>query len=400
MQIHAIQNEFEGKNITEPSRLEMLMEQYSDLAKAIVHQALEEAVRAEFGEFIGPRIGQQFEMKDNDVRIDYKNGSRVVKQVMIDTMALQNFRIPRNRTGGFQSTILARGKRQAGKFAKLALELFVNGVSTRKVRRAFEKSAIKLTGLSKSSVSRISKDLMQEYLKWANRPIKNKFIYLQADGVYIKTRRKSSRKAGTLMITGITESGEKEVLHFTLGNESERNFDEALQSLLGRGLDASSVRLITLDGAKGPINSVRNIFGSDRVQRCTVHKTRNIIEKCPKVLKDEIKAKLERLWKQPSLTEAEKHFGKIAEEYKNLAPGAIECLSADRDDLFRFFCFPESHRNSIRTTNLIERVIREVRRRVKVMDSLHSEKGVFGIVMGVVREQNDRWEAKSHWRES
>lgn len=194
MQIHAIQNEFEGKNITEPSRLEMLMEQYSDLAKAIVHQALEEAVRAEFGEFIGPRIGQQFEMKDNDARIDYKNGSRVVKQVMVDTMALQNFRIPRNRTGGFQSTILARGKRQAGKFARLALELFINGVSTRKVRRAFEKSAVKLTGLSKSSVSRISKDLMQEYLKWANRPIKKKFVYLQADGVYIKTRLKSREK--------------------------------------------------------------------------------------------------------------------------------------------------------------------------------------------------------------
>lgn len=202
------------------------------------------------------------------------------------------------------------------------------------------------------------------------------------------------------MITGITESGEKEVLHFTLGNESERNFDEALQSLLGRGLDASSVRLVTLDGAKGPINSVRNIFGSDRVQRCTVHKTRNIIEKCPKVLKDEIKVKLERLWRQPSLTEAEKHLGKIVEEYKNLAPGAIECLSVDRDDLLRFFGFPESHRNSIRTTNLIERVIREVRRRVKVMDSLQNERGVFGIVMGVVREQNDRWEAKSHWRET
>ena len=180
MQVHALQNESEIKENIEPSQLEMLVEHYSDIAKAIAHKALEDAVRVEFEEFIGPRIGQK--INEVEARLDYRNGSRMVKQVMVDTMALQNFRIPRNRTGGFRSTLLVRGKRHAGKLAKLALELFVNGVSTRKVRRAFEKSAVRITGLSKSSVSRISKDLMQEYLKWANRPIKKKFIYLQAIG--------------------------------------------------------------------------------------------------------------------------------------------------------------------------------------------------------------------------
>ncbi len=397
MQVHACQSESEIKENIAPSRLELLVEHYSDLAKAIMHTALEDAVHAEFEEFIGPRVGQKIN-DESKGRIDYRNGSRTVKQVMVDSMALENFQIPRNRTGGFRSKILEQGKRKAGKFARLALELFVNGVSTRKVRRAFEKSAVRISGLSKSSVSRISKDLMQEYLKWANRPIKKKFIYLQADGVYINVRLKNGKKAGTLMITGITASGEKEVLHFTQGNESERNFDEVLQSLISRGLDLDTVDLITIDGAKGPIASARKNFGEKKVQRCTIHKTRNVIEKCPKVLKDEMKAKLDRLWKQSCMTDAERFLDKIIEEYKALASGAVNCLAEDKYDLLRYYSFPEPHRNSIRTTNLIERVIREVRRRVKVMDSLQNENGVFGIVMGVVREQNHRWEVKSHWR--
>lgn len=397
MQVHTLKTDSEIKENIQPSRLEILFEHYSDIAKSIAHLALEEAVRTEFEEFIGPRIGRTID--GNKSRIDYRNGTRTVKQIMVDTMPLENFQIPRNRTGGFQSSILNQGKRKAGKLAKLALELFVNGVSTRKVRRAFNKSSVKITGLSKSSVSRFSKDLMQEYLKWINRPITKKFTYLQADGVYIRVRLKTPGKAGTLMITGITASGEKEVLHFTQGNESERNFDEAIQNLLKRGLDPDAVKLITLDGAKGPIASVRQTFGAEKVQRCTVHKTRNVIEKCPKVLKDELKAKLERLWKQACLTEAELFFDSLVEDYQDIAPNAINCLASDREDLLRYYNFSESHRNSIRTTNLIERVIREVRRRVKVMDSLQNEKGVFGIVMGVVREQNNRWERKSHWRE-
>jgi len=383
------------------SRLEELLHHYKDPVRSIVHQVLERFVQESFEEFMGDRIGNRV-IRDSDKKevIDYKNGYRTVKQAMIDTLILENMKIPRNRAGGFQPEILEAGKRKAGKLAHLALELFVNGVSTRKVRRAFEKAGMKISGLSKSTVSHISKDLMKEYLSWINRPIKEKYKYLQADAVYSKVRKNSKKRIGTLILIGIREDGFKEVLHFTLGTESESNFDEALQSLIRRGLDIDAVELITLDGAKGPINSARSHFGKNRVQRCIIHKQKNILDKCPKNIKDELKAKLQRLWNMTTRLEAEKFLEVIKNEYWNIARNSIECLLVDKEDLFRYFDFDENHRKTIRNTNLIERVIRETRRRTKVMDTLDNEYGVYGILMGVIREQNERWTYKSHWKKS
>ncbi len=382
-------------------RFNELVQQYEDPIRATVHRLLEEYVQKSFIEFMGNRIGNEF-YRESDEKVirDYRNGYRTVKQLTIDTQVLENFKIPRNRSGGFKSDIIIKSKRRAGKFAELALELFVNGVSTRKVRRAFNKAGIKISGLSKSTVSSITKDLIQEYLNWINRPITNRFIYLQADAVYIKVRKNSKKRVGTLIIIGIREDGYKEVLHFTLGSESEANFDEALQSLIHRGLDIDSVELITLDGAKGPISSARVHFGENKLQRCLVHKNKNILEKAPKNLRDEIKAKLNRLWNMSTRLEAEEYLKRLKEEYCDIARNAMKCLFEDKEDLFRFFNFPANHRKTIRNTNLIERVIREVRRRTKVMDTLDNEYGCYGILMGVVREQNERWSHKSHWKKN
>lgn len=389
--------EINEKNIY--SRFDELVEQYGDVIKATVHRVLEDYIHKSFKEFMGDRIGIEFiRVRDGKKIMDYCNGYRTVKQLTIDTQVLENFKIPRNRVGGFKSDIISRTRRRAGKFAGLALELFVNGVSTRKVRRAFNRAGIKISGLSKSTVSSITKDLLQEYLTWINRPIIHKFKYLQADAVYVKVRKNSKKRVGTLIIIGICEDGYKEVLHFTVGTESETNFDEVLQSLIRRGLDIDSVELITLDGAKGPINSARSHFGENRLQRCLFHKNQNILNKTPKNLRDEFKAKLNRLWNMPTRLEAEEYLKRIKEEYYNIARNAVECLFEDKNDLLRYYSFPENHRKAIRTTNLIERVIREVRRRTKVMDTLDNEYGCYGILMGVVREQNERWSRKSHWK--
>ena len=113
---------------------------------------------------------------------------------------------------------------------------------------------------------------------------------------------------------------------------------------------------------------------------------------------DELKAKLQRLWNMPTRLEAEKFLEVIKNEYWNIARNSIECLLVDKEDLFRYFDFDENHRKTIRNTNLIERVIRETIRRTKVMDTLDNEYGVYGILMRVIREQNERWTYKSHWK--
>jgi len=389
---------FNNKN----NRFDELVNQYEEPVRALVHKLLEEYVEHSFREFMGNRIGEIVTRESDGLAVkDYRNGHREINQAVVDSLILNNFRIPRNRAGGFRPEILARrGKRIVGKFAELARELFVNGVSTRKIRRSFERAGMKISGLSKSTVSTISKDLLKEYMHWINKPIIDKFVYLQADGVYINVRKSSPRKQGTLLVTGITAKGQKEVLYFTLGNESRTNFDEVLQNMIRRGLKTDAVSLVTVDGAQGPISSIVDHFGKRKLQRCTVHKNRNILSKCPKNLRDELKAKLNRLWNQPSKFAAEQYLEELKNEYGLIAQNAIDSLVQDKDSLFRFFDFPEEHRKTIRNTNLIERVIHEVRRRTKVMNTVDTEHGAYGILMGIVREQNERWSKRSHWRKS
>lgn len=389
----------DGNIKTETSRFDTLVQQYENPIKATVHLMLEEMVESAFQEFMGTRIGKSVSReKDGKEVIDYRNGYRQVKQAVVDTLILSDFQVPRNRAGGFRPMILERGRRKAGAFAHLAKELFVNGLSTRKIRRAFESAGMKISGLSRSTVSSILEELQQEYLQWINRPITGTFDYLQADGVYLVKRKGASIKAGTTIIIGIRSTGEKEVLHFTMGNESERNFDEILQRLISRGLDTKAVKLVTTDGAKGPIASITQHFGEEKLQRCVIHKTRNIIEKTPLALRDELKAKLGRLWNQPSLLDAQEFLKQLKEEYSAKAQKAIDCLAEDVDSLLRFYNFTESHRKTIRNSNLIERVIRETRRRTKVIDRIDNEFTCYRILMGVIREQNVRWAHKSHWR--
>ena len=238
----------ESNKKTESSRFGELLANYEDPIRATVHRILEEYVEKAFTEFMGGRSGTVVQRStDGKPVIDYRNGSRTVKQLPVDTLLLHGFRLPRNRAGGFRPDILPRMKRRAGKLAKLALEIFVHGVGTRRVRRAFEHAGIKVFGLSKSTVSDISKELLKEYLCWINRPFTKPFTYLQVDGVYVSIRKSSPRKAGTLIVLGITDDGHKEVLHFTLGTESEKHFDEVLQNLISRGLDIAGVKLITAD---------------------------------------------------------------------------------------------------------------------------------------------------------
>ena len=389
----------DGNTKTETSRFQTLVQQYENPIKATVHLMLEEMVEAAFQEFMGNRIGKSvIRGKDGKEVIDYRNGYRQVKQAVVDTLILSDFQVPRNRAGGFKPMILEQGRRKAGAFAHLAKELFVNGLSTRKIRRAFERAGMTISGLSRSTVSSILEELQQEYLQWINRPITGTFDYLQADGVYLVKRKGASIKAGTTIIIGIRSTGEKEVLHFTMGNESERNFDEILQRLISRGLDTKAVKLVTIDGAKGPIASITQHFGEEKLQRCVIHKTRNIIEKTPLALRDELKAKLGRLWNQPSLLDAQEFLKQIKEEYSAKAKKAMDCLAEDEDSLLCFYNFTESHRKTIRNTNLIERVIRETRRRTKVIDRIDNEFTCYRILMGVIREQNVRWAHKSHWR--
>lgn len=381
------------------SRYEEIVQRYKDPIRAMVHRTLEVYVDEAFEEFIGDKIGVYVpRASDNKVVKEYRNGYRYIKHGVVGMLALEDIRVPRNRAGGFKPAILSRIREQIGTIALLVSSLYINGVSTRKIRRSLEKAGITLPGISKSSVSRAVKTLVQEYIAWINRPITRKFIYIQVDTVYITVKKLANTRLGIMIAIGIDEDGHKEVLYFRIGTEKTIHSDEVFQNLIQRGLDVNAVKLVTTDGARGPINSIIAVFGEERLQRCVVHRTENILKKCPKNIRGEIKAKLQRLWNCETRLEAEQCLERLHNEYHAIAPKAIECLLSDKDKLFRYLSFPVNHHKTIRNTNLIERVIREVRRRTKVMDNvLDNEYSVYAVMTGIFQEQNYSWNKKSHW---
>lgn len=381
------------------NRFEEVMQRYEDPMKALVHRALEAYIEEAFKEFIGEKIGKPvIRASDGAVIKEYRNGYRYIKHSMIGTLMLNDIRVPRNRAGGFQPDILVRMRKQVGKIALLITSLYINGISTRKIRRSLEKAGIRLKGVSRSTVSRVVSQLVKEYIEWINRPITRKFIYIQVDTVYISLRKWWYGRVGVMIAIGIDEEGHKEVLYFRIGTEKTIQSDKVFQNLIERGLDVNAVQLVTTDGAKGPIHSIMTLFGEEKLQRCTVHKTENVLKKCPKSLRLEVKAKLQRLWNCETYLEAEQYLETLHTEFSAKAPRAIQCLMEDKEYLFRYLSFPVCHRKTIRNTNLIERVIREVRRRTKVMDNvIDNEYSLYALMTGIFQEQNERWKLKSHW---
>jgi len=381
------------------SRYEEIVQQYEDPIRAMVHRTLEVYIEKAFEEFIGGNIGKYLHRAgDGKIVKEYRNGYRYMKHCSIGMLPLTGIRIPRNRAGGFKPEILRHIREHIGKIAVLVSSLYINGLSTRKIRRSLERAGITLPGVSKSSVSRAVKQLVQEYIAWINRPITRKFIYIQVDTVYISLKQWRKTRLGVMIAIGVDEDGHKEVLYFRIGTEKTIQSDELFHNLIKRGLDVNAVQLVTTDGARGPIHSIMTIFGEKKLQRCTVHKTENILKKCPKNVKEELKAKLHRLWNSTTRLEAEEFLKEICVEYSAKAPKAIKCLVEDKEHLLRYFAFPIKHRKTIRNTNLIERVIREVRRRTKVMDNvIENEYSVYALMTGIFQEQNERWNKKSHW---
>ncbi|MGB4269687.1 MAG: IS256 family transposase [Spirochaetota bacterium] len=382
------------------NRFEELVQQYEDAIKALAHRAFETYIEAAFEEFISGKIGKLIKRtSDGKMVTEYRNGYRYIKHGVIGTMALSNIRIPRNRAGGFRPEILKRIRKQVSTIALLISSLYINGISTRKIRRSLERAGIKLPGVSRSTVSRAVRQLVHEYILWINRPITRTFIYIQVDTVYLSTRKLGNSRLGVMIAVGIDDTGHKEVLYFrVVGSEKTIQSDEVFQNLICRGLDIHAVQLVTTDGARGPIHSICALFGEEKLQRCIVHKTENVIAKCPKNLREEVKVKVQRLWNCETLLEAEQYLETIRAEYGAIAPKAIECLYDDRKHIFRYLSFPVSHRKTIRNTNLIERVIREVRRRTKVMDNvMGNEYSLYALMTGIFQEQNERWNKKSHW---
>lgn len=304
--------------------------------------------------------------------------------------------IPRVRYGGTDFKIVKHYERRSSKINKLILEMFLQGVSTRKVKEVL-KPLYGEEMISATTVSRISKELNAEVEKFHRRDIRDDYKYIFLDGIWLKAKSPvKSRKRCILVAYGIKKDGIRELVDFKLARngESQIAWECFLTSLYNRGLKGENLDLVVIDGNKGLYNAVDIIWPEVKKQRCWAHKLRNVANKVPKKLQEACINEARDIYNAKSRHDAIKVFKRWERIWKPIVPKAVECLEKDLEDLLWFYECPESMRKKVRTTNIIEREFREVRRRTRPMSCFTNTQSVERIIFAVFNRQNNIWRNK------
>ena len=273
---------------------------------------------------------------------------------------------------------------------KMVTEMYVRGLSTRDVENMF----IQTFGqrlLSRSSVSRITRQLQQDFDAWRKRDLSElSILYLFLDAVYLPLRQGIKEKEGVLCAYGILENGKKVLLHLALGSrESYDSWLSFLHDMTARGL--KEPLLVTSDKHKGLKKAVREVFPHAFKQPCLAHKMRNILCKLPKKIEKEIKPLIKQVYYASSYEEGLKLGHELIARFKDRYTSAMECLELDLAECLTYLRFPSAHWKVIRTSNLLERTFGEGRRRTKVIPRFPTESAGLRLLYATLITASRSW---------
>ena len=290
----------------------------------------------------------------------------------------------------FESTILPRFQRMSNELLAVLPAMYVEGLSTRDFKRTL-KPLLKGAGLSRSTISRINGGLKEQFKKWRERDLsKEKIVYLFLDGYYLGVGRYGRGKDALLIAHGVTEEGKRVLLGVYFGaRESIESWTGVLRDLLDRGM--SEPHLVITDGNPGLLRALKDVMPGAPNQRCTAHKTRNVLARVKKSRQAEVKRALGRIFHAACLEDALKAASEFHRRYGKEFPSATEVLAKGLGECLTFYHFPEVHWRRIRTSNVIERAFLEVRRRTNVIGRLPDEMSALALVFGVLEEDRLKW---------
>jgi putative transposase len=299
------------------------------------------------------------------------------------------FSIPQVREGGFYPEALEKGLRSERALLLALAEMYVQGVSTRKVKAVTEK----LCGVAMSStqVSHATALLDADLEKWRNRPL-GEYAYLFLDAYYEQVREDGQvRHLAVLTAVGVNPDGKREILGVSVSlSEHEVHWRTFLESLKARGL--GGMRLITSDDHAGLRAARLAVFGGIPWQRCQFHLQQNAQAYVPrKEMQAEVAEDLRTIFNAPDRPTAEAYLAKTIQKYQKTASRLAEWMAANIPEGLTFFSFPVAHRRLIRTTNGVERLHREVRRRARVVSIFPNPVSCLRLVSAVLNEISDEW---------
>lgn len=363
---------------------------WQDDAKQRVKTLLKELMESSMIAEITEKTGVGYYKHDKVKREDYRNGyynRTLVTQFGI----IQDIKTPRLRRGVFKTKVFRRYKRYQEIVEDLIEGIFLAGVSTRRVGEAI--SMLLDTKVSHGTVSNITRRLDRKVKEFHTSAVLDEYQYLFCDGITLKIRyggRYHNRKV--LVVYGITLFGERRLLGFVQAQgESQESWEGLLNSLYNRGLKGKDLKLITIDGSGGLKSALSIVYPHVPVQRCWAHKLRNVSNYLKKAYQDECMKEAGRIYKAKNKSQATAEFKKWEKVWKHKAPNAVHCLEKDLEELLNFFSAPKNHWIRIRTTNVIERSFREVRRRTRVFSCFSNKQSCERIIYAIFTYLNNKW---------
>ena len=327
----------------------------------------------------------------NEQRKSYFSGYRPRRfDTRLGTIYLM---IPKIRKGGYIPFFLTEKRRSEQALISMIKEAYVNGVSTRKIENIVKELGIE--NISASQVSQINKGLDEQVQEFRNRALKKEYPFIWVDALYEKIRDYDGKVVSTaIMIAyGVNLEGKKEVLAIEpFINESYETWKNFFDKLKQRGLE--KVALLISDAHKGIQKAFKETFINSSWQRCKVHFMRNILAHIPHRAKKNFGEKLKNIWLQENKEDAIKVAQAIIDEYSKKFPEAIKTLQEGLEDSLQFYHFPQIDKRRISSTNIVERINKEIRRRTKVISIFPSKESYLRLVTTYLMEFTEDWEVE------
>ncbi len=353
--------------------------------EALVQEKLRQAVRvallsileAEVDAFIGALPYERTEQ-----RRDQRNG-HYQRNLETTVGQITDLAVPRTR-GGYHTQLFERYHRRRDELDTAIGQMFVDGVSMAKVGQVVET----MTGSkpSASTVSRVFHTLENEYREWKQRRLAERYAYAFADGTYFTViYNDEGSKMPILAVVGISTTGERDVLAFTVGDrENEQAWKDLFDDLKERGV--KEIGLWVSDGNKAMLNAIAAKFGTAPRQRCVMHKMDNVLSYIPTKQQEQVKPEVRAVFYQKDRASADQAVAAFIEKYQRVYPSAVECLQRDLEACLTFYSFPREHWKTIRTNNVMERLFGEVKRRShKMAAAFRNEQSCLLLFYAVIR---------------
>ena len=354
-----------------------------EFLRQIVERMLQHLLEAEITEHLGAAPYQRTESRKG-----HRNGYKPRKlKSRVGTLELL---VPQDREGIFSTSLFARYQRNEKALTLALMEMYLEGVSTRKVKEVTEELCG--TSFSKSTVSRLATELDSELEEWRSRPLEaESYPYLFVDARYEKVRIGSRIVSeGVLVVCAVREDGFREILGVEVADvESEATYQELFRALKERGL--KGVELVTSDEHKGLKSAIERHFRGASHQRCQFHYAKNLLGLVSFEKRKELGAGLRAVFSAPTRELALRAAEELADRWRGSHPKVAEHLEEHIEECLACLAFPESHRRRIRTTNGLERFNQEIKRRSRVVRIFPNREACSRLITALAVETSEEW---------